>query len=131
MIGALLSLAPGLFKLGGKLIEDKDKKAEYAFKVQEMMQTLAFKLLETKTYPWIDGLVKLAYASESIIKGLFRPVVSALALAFVAYCDYKGIPLSQLVEGIMASLFPAWGASRLKEKLVKKKQIDYDDEESW
>lgn len=131
MIGLLTSLAPGLFKLGGKLIEDKDKKAEYAFKVQEMMQTLAFKLLETKSYPWIDGLVKLAYASEAIVKGLFRPVVSALALAFVAYCDYKGIPLSQLVEGIMASLFPAWGASRLKEKMVAQKQKRIEEDEDW
>jgi len=131
MMGLLTGLLPGLFKLGGKLIEDKDKKAEYAFKVQEMMQTLAFKLLETKSYPWIDGLVKLAYASEAIIKGLFRPIVSTLALAFVAYCDYKGIPLSQLVEGIMASLFPAWGASRLKEKMSKKKQLEDDNEMGW
>ena len=130
MLGLLTGILPGLFKLGGKLIEDKDKRAEYAFKVQEMAQTLAFKLLETKSYPWIDGLVKLAYASEAIIKGLFRPIVSALSLAFVAYCDYKGIPLSQLVEGIMASLFPAWGASRLKEKM-KQKQLEDDNEIGW
>lgn len=132
MIGLLTAVLPSLFKLGDKLIQDEDKKAEYAFRVQEMFFKQMEVLIAAKTYPWVDALVKLAYASEQIIKGLFRPIVSALALAFVAYCDYKGIALSQLVEGIMASLFPAWGASRLKEKIEKKKiKKELEEDEDW
>ena len=126
MLGILTSALPGIFKLGGKLIEDKDKKAEYAFKVQDMAHDLALKMLDVKTYPWVDALVKLAYASEQIIKGLFRPLFSALALCFVAYCEFKGIELSGMVEGVMVSLFPAWGASRHASK--NKKQLVEDDE---
>lgn len=129
MLGILTSILPGVFKLGGKLIEDKDKRAEYAFKVQGMAHELALKMLDVKTYPWVDALVKLAYASEQIIKGLFRPLFSALALCFIAYCEYKGIELSGVVEGVMVSLFPAWGASRYKEKQKQKKQIE--DDEDW
>lgn len=128
MISLLTSLAPGLFKLGGKLIEDKDKKAEYAFKVQQMMHDLAFKLLETKTYPWIDGLVKLAYASEAIIKGLLRPIGAAIMTGFVIYAELNGIPLSGTVEAVLLAAFPGWMTSRHVEKGKKKKpEIEDDD----
>ena len=87
MIGLLTSLVPGLFNLGGKLIQDADKKAEYSFKVLEMSQDLALKMLEVKTYPWIDGLVKLSYAGEQIIKGLFRPIITAVGFGFGLYFE--------------------------------------------
>ena len=119
MINAILGLVPGLFQLGGKLIEDKDKKNEYAFKVLEMTHELSLKLLDTKTYPWVDALVKLSYAAENIIKGLFRPIASVGAALFVAYCEMKGIELSPMVEGVFVSLLPAWGLSRYKEKKSK------------
>lgn len=124
MIQALLGLVPGLLKLGDKMIEDKDKKAEYAFNVQRMYFEMAEKLLDTKTFPWVDALVKLAYSSTAIIKGLIRPVGSIAALGFVAYCELNGIELSPMVEAIMASLLPAWGVSRYKEKMSKN---DSDD----
>lgn len=117
MINILASILPSLFKLGDKLIEDKDQKAEFAFKTQEMAQQLALKMLDVKTYPWVDALVKLAYASEQIVKGLFRPLVSAAGLVFVAYCEISGITLSPAVETVLISLFPAWGVSRYKEKI--------------
>lgn len=119
MIQAILGLVPGLFQLGGKLIEDKDKRNEYAFKVLEMTHEMSLKLIEMKTYPWVDALVKLAYASEAIIKGLFRPVASVGALVFLGYCQIKGIELSPVVEGVLVALAPAWGYSRYKEKMTK------------
>lgn len=120
MIQAILGIIPGILKLGGELIEDKDKKNEYAFKALELTHELSLKLLDTKTYPWIDGLVKLSYASENIIKGLFRPIASTIAMGFVGYCELNGIELSPMVEGVMVSLLPAWGVSRYKEKQAKK-----------
>jgi len=127
MIQMLLgSVLPGLFKLGDKMIEDKDKKNEYAFKVLEMTQEMGLKLLDTKTYPWVDALVKLAYASEALIKGLFRPIAAAGALIFVGYCEVQGIELTPTIEAVMVSLMPAWGISRYKEKQKKN-----DSEIGW
>jgi len=117
MLGLLTSLIPSLLNLGDKLIEDKDKKNEYAFKVLEMSQEMGMKLLDAKTYPWVDALVKLAYASEQIVKGLFRPLGSIACLIFVAYCEMNSIELSPAVQTVMVSIFPGWVYSRYKEKL--------------
>ena len=91
-------------------------KVEFAFKVQEM----AFKQMETliaaKTYPWVDGLVKLAYASEQIIKGLFRPIASSCMFIFAMYCEMNAIELSETVQALLYGAFPAWGVSRHVEK---------------
>ena len=124
MIGLFASLLPGLFKIGDKLIEDKDQKMKFAFQVQEM----AFKQMETlinaKTYPWIDGLVKLAYAAEQIVKGLFRPIASGLMLGFAMYCEVSHIELSDGVQAILYGAFPAWGVSRHVSKNKKKESVD-------
>jgi hypothetical protein len=124
--GILGSLIPGLFKLGDKLIEDKDKKNEFAFRVLEMAHELSLKLIDTKTYPWIDGLVKLAYASEAIVKGLLRPLGSAAMTGFAIYADLHGIELSAGVEAVLYAAFPAWGASRHAEKAKKQKEEESD-----
>jgi len=123
-------MLPSLFKLGGKMIKDQDKQMEYAFKALEMSNNLALKLMDTKTYPWIDGLVKLAYASESIIKGLFRPLGSAAMLGFAIYAEINNIDLSAGVEAILYGAFPAWGASRhvAKKDEAKSKTIDFEDD---
>ena len=127
MISLFTSLIPSLFKIGDKMIVDQDKKQEFAFKVQEM----AFKQMETlinaKTYPFVDALVKLSYAAEQIVKGLFRPIGAAIMTGFVIYAEVKGIELSGTVETILISAFPAWGASRHAEKKKKKEVIDDDD----
>jgi hypothetical protein len=132
MIQMLLgSLLPGLFKLGDKMIVNEDKKMEFAFKTQEMTFKVMEVMLATKTYPWIDGLVKLAYASEAIIKGLFRPVISA---GLFIYGLTNPDLLKQLHElgvigdtGIlgMFGAFPAWMKSRHDEK--KQKPVSDDD----
>jgi len=126
MLGLLSAVIPGLFKIGDKLIEDKDKKAEYAFKVQEMFFKQMEVLIAAKTYPWVDALVKMSYAAEQIIKGLFRPIASALMLAFAMYCEVSAIELSDGVQAILYGAFPAWGASRHIDK-QKKKVIEDDD----
>lgn len=113
MINLIAGALPGLLKIGDKLIEDKDKRAEFAHKAMEIM-------LQTNTYKWVDALVKLSYASEQIVKGLFRPLGAAAAFIFVAYCQIKGIELSPVVETVGVSLAPAWGVSRYKEKTQKK-----------
>lgn len=121
MLQALTSLIPGLFKLGSELIEDPDKKTEFAFKTQELYHQLATKLLDTKTFPWVDALVKLAYASEAIVKGFIRPVGSFALAAFAAYCDVKGITLSDTVSTLLYGAPIAWGTSRHIEKREKAK----------
>ncbi len=129
MFSLLTSLIPGLFKLGDKLIEDKDKKAEYAFKVQEMFFKQMEVLIAAKTYPWVDALVKLAYASEQIVKGLFRPIGAGVLTGFVIYAEYQGIELSPTIEALGAAAFPGWMASRHVEKGKKKK--DDEGELGW
>jgi hypothetical protein len=128
MISLFTSLIPSLFKIGDKLIADEDKKMEFAFKVQEMAFKQMEQLINAKTYPWVDALVKLAYASEQIIKGLFRPIASACMLAFAMYCEVSTIELSDGVQAILYGAFPAWGASRHIDKQKKKKVIDEDED---
>jgi len=126
MIGLITSVLPSLLKIGDKMIEDKDQKAEYAFKVQE----IAFKQMETmlnaKTYPFVDALVKLSYASEQIVKGLFRPLGSAAMTGFLFYAEIYNIELSGAVEAVCAAAFPGWMASRYTEKKTKAKKENFD-----
>lgn len=132
MISLFASLLPSIFKLGDKMIVDKDKKAEFAFKVQEM----AFKQMETlinaKTYPWVDALVKLAYASEQIIKGLFTPILTAVGFGFGIYFELNNIEVSTMTETILFGSFPAWRVARQKEKNAKiEKQKKEEELDPW
>ena len=131
MLNVLMGLLPNMFKLGGKLIQDADQRAEYAFRVLEMLQSFMEKMLETKTYPWIDGLVKLAYAGESIVKGLIRPLGALGMMAFAIYAEVNGMELSEVVQGILYGAAPAWGFSRHQEKKAKQKVVEYDDGDDW
>jgi len=129
MMALLTSLLPSLFSLGGKLIEDKDKRAEFAFKVQEMAFKQMEVLISAKTYPWVDALVKMAYASKQIVKGLFRPVVSAGLFVYgminpdmLQQLHALGIAGDAGIVGVFGA-FPAWMKSRHDEK-KKKPNID-------
>lgn len=122
MIEAILSAFTSLVGLGGKMVLDKDKQAEYANKALEMANGLALKLLDTKTYPWVDALVKLAYASDAIIKGLFRPLCTAVGTAYfmmhpelIDKLHSMGTEGDLLLTAVFGS-FPAWMASRHQEK---------------
>lgn len=136
MMSLFASIIPSLFKLGDKMITDVNKKQEFAFKVQEM----AFKQMETlinaKTYPWVDALVKLSYASEQVVKGLFTPILTAVAFGFGIFFELTGIEISVGVEAILFGSFPAWRVARQKEKnakieLMKMKKVIDDDEMGW
>jgi hypothetical protein len=129
MLQVLGAILPGLFNIGDKLIEDKDKKAEFAFKVQEMAYKQMEVLMGTKTYPWIDGLVKLAYAGEVIIKGLFRPIAATGLFLYGLYNPEQMLWLQDnlgvIGDGVVATVFgalPAWGVDRGLDKRKKKKQ---------
>lgn len=123
MFGLLTSLLPGLLKIGDKMIEDKDKRLDFALKTQEMSFKVMEALLNVQTYKWVDALTKLAYSSEQIIKGLFRPVVSA---GLFIYAIINPEILDKLHNsagwagdlGIagMFGAFPAWMKSRHDEK---------------
>jgi len=126
MISLFASLIPSLFKIGDKMIVDKDKKMEFAFKTQEMMFKQMETLINAKTYPWVDALVKMAYASEQIVKGLFRPIGAAIMTGFLIYAELNDIQLSGLVESLCAAAFPSWMASRHIDK-NKKKDVTEDD----
>ena len=119
MIGLIDSLIGAAANIGGKLIEDKDKKAEFAFKTLELAQRAMEVLLNTKTYPWIDGMVKLLYGVKELIVPMFRPVGSFAMAAFAAYCDTHGIPLSDTVSTLLYGAPVAWGTSRHIEKSRK------------
>lgn len=122
MISLITALIPGLMNMGGKLIEDKDKRAEFADKALQMANDLALKMLDTKTYPWVDALVKLSYASEQIVKGLIRPLGSAAMTGFLFYAEINEIELSGTIETICAAAFPGWMASRHVNKNKEKNE---------
>lgn len=127
MIQMLLgSVMPGLFKLGDKLIEDKDQRNKFAFKTQEMTFKMMEVMLNTKTYPWVDALVKLSYASEQIIKGLFRPLGSFAMAGFAAYCQVNDITLPTELQYLLYGAPVGWGVSRHAEKAKKKKETEDD-----
>lgn len=113
IIGEIFS---GLLGIGKELIEDKDKRAEFSFRVAELQIKLAEKLLTMQTSPWVDAAVKLLYATKELIVPLFRPVVSGAMAGFVGYAQVKGITLSPAVEAAFAGAFPGWIISRHIEK---------------
>lgn len=121
----ILSLVDAALQIGKELVEDKDKKAELAYSTME-------KLLSSKTYRWVDGLVKLSYAAEQIVKGLIRPLAS---VTMFVYGVMNPDVLAQLHAlgtagdvGIAAMLgsAPAWGVGRHIEKKKKMEAEDYD-----
>ena len=121
----ILSLVDAALQIGKELVEDKDKKAELAYSTME-------KLLDSKTYRWVDGMVKLSYAAEQITKGLIRPIAS---VSMFIYGVMNPEVLQQLHAlgtagdvGIAAMLgsAPAWGVGRHIEKKKKMVHEDYD-----
>lgn len=116
MFGLISSVIDAAANLGGKLIEDKDKKTEFAFKMADLAERHMEALLNKDTYKWIDALVKLSYASEQIVKGLFRPIGSLVLAGFAAYCDTHDVQLSATIETMLYGAPFAWGYSRHTDK---------------
>ena len=134
MLSLLPNIITGLLGLGSKLILDKDKQAEFVFKVQEMAHELALKLLETKTYPWVDALVKVAYAGDTIIKGLIRPIVATGLFLWGILNPEDIIKLQQLGDVGQAAAYavfgalPAWGVDRGLSKVRESKKKEKREE---
>lgn len=106
----------GLFDIGKELITDKDKLIEFNFKTAELKSKMIMALLQTKTHPTVDAIVKIILTLNTF----WRPLVGACMTAFGAYCHWKGVDLgSPLTHGIFDGAFPAWGASRHVEKNKK------------
>ena len=116
-----IPLLTGLIDIGKELIEDKDKRNEFAIRSQELTHETMRIMLQTETSPWIDGAVKILYALQTF----WRPAVSAGVLVWgLLNPDAIGVlhQLGTVGDGVIASVFgsfPAWGISRHKEKMKK------------
>lgn len=107
----ILPIASGLLKLGSKFILDKDKQAEFQFKVIEMTYSFMEKIVTMQTVPWVDAFVKILFA----LLALARPLGTF-------YLSLKGVDMAVdagsvdgLSGGLMA-MFPAWGTAREANK---------------
>jgi hypothetical protein len=116
-VSAIVGLVSQIVSVGSELIEDKDKRNEFAFQSQKLSFELLGQLLSTKTIPWVDALVKIILT----LKVFIRPVVGAAMTAFGAYAHYKGIQIEPAMHAIFDAAAPAWGISRHQEKKEKVK----------
>ena len=113
LIGNIINSIIGISK---EVIVDKDKQIEFEYKAKELWWAQSSELLKTTTVPWVDATVKILFALNS----LWRPIGSAFMTAFAAYCAINGIMLSDTMNTIFASAFPAWGVSRHISKINTK-----------
>ncbi len=128
MIGLLAAALPSIFKLGDKLIVDKDKKAEYAYKVQEMSFKLIESIVTMKTIPWVDAFVKVLVALVSLARPLGSFYLTIMGVDMVVEAGEV-----DLVSGGLASAFPTWMGAREVNKARKHKEklVKSDDWDDW
>jgi hypothetical protein len=111
----MVSVIESILSLGMQHLENKEKKEQLAFNTIEAM-------LQSKTYVFVDALVKLAYAGEAITKSLIRPAFSCGLFIYGLLNPEQLVKLHELgTVGDMgiATIFgaaPAWGYSRHVEK---------------
>lgn len=117
LIPIIGSLFGGLIDTVKEVVPDKDKQLELTTKMLEHQLEFQKVMLAQSTVPWVDALVKLAYAGEQIVKGLVRPVASVAMGAFAAWAAYKQVPMPQELLLMFGGAPLAWGLSRhLKDK---------------
>ena len=111
----MIGIIESALGIGMKYMESQDKKEQLALDTVKAMLT-------SKTYRFVDALVKLAYAAEQITKGLLRPMFS---VGMFIYGLNNVDVMKQLIElgivgeaavGAIFGSAPAWGYSRHKEK---------------
>jgi hypothetical protein len=125
MLAALLgSVIPGLIKLGDKVIVDKDKQLEYAYKTQELTFALLEKIVTMQTIPWVDGVVKLLFA----LIALARPLGTLWLTLKGIQLHVDGTLLPEVVHYAMDGAFGAWAIDRHFDKKKKEKQERLLDE---
>lgn len=107
------------FDFGGKVlgvvsewVEDKDLALKISLEIQKLSQDFSLQVLNTQTNPFIDGAVKLAYASRDVFIPLLRPIGSAALTAFGLYAHQQGMQIDPLVHGMLDSAFPGWMGMR-------------------
>jgi len=120
VISAITDVFKGVIGVVDQLVEDKDKKNELIYKIMEMQNQLNLTVLQLKTVPWVDAMVKILFAVRDLIIPLLRPVIAAALTGFVAYAEVKGITLSPAVEAAFAAAFPGWMYSRHVTKTKEK-----------
>ena len=106
-------------------VEDKDLKAKLIVEMRKIEMDGMTTLLKTSTNPFVDGTVKLMYASVSLV----RPLTSVgLFLYGLAFPEKLG-ELYQINETLGtvagAAVFgsaPAWGVSRHLQKKAETKE---------
>lgn len=122
----------GALGLGMQIISQFMTSSE---KKEEAASDLIKTLVQTKTWRWVDALVKLSYASEQLVKGLLRPAFSAGLFVYAIANPDALVKLHELGTvgdaGIMTmfSAFPGWMYSRHKTKQVEtQKGLPPDDD---
>ena len=116
LITGAFELGKKLLDIGDQFIEDKDKKAEYAFTIAKLSQEFSNTILTTTTNPKVDALVKVMYAMRDVIIPLFRPLGAALITAFGLYAHNKGIEIDPVIHGTLDAAFPGWMTGRQVHK---------------
>lgn len=106
-----------LIGLASEFIEDPDKQAKFKLEAQKLQSRTIDSLLGTTTIPWVDALVKVLVALNT----LWRPVGGALMTAFGMYAHWKGIDISTALHATFDGAFPAWGLSRHQDKANQEK----------
>ncbi len=124
----MIGIIESALGIGMKYMESQDKKEQLALDTVKAMLT-------SKTYRFVDAIVKLAYAAEQITKGLLRPMFSiGMFIWGLNNVDVMKqlIDLGIVGEGAVAAIFgaaPAWGYSR--HQLKKKSAKISDDEDDF
>lgn len=119
LIPVIGSIFTGLIDLAKEATDDKDKQMALTTQLMEAKMKMLTAILQQQTIPWVDAVVKLAMASDQIIKGLWRPVGSFAMAGFAGYCILNGIPIPAWADPVMAAMGMspvAWGVSRYMEK---------------
>lgn len=108
---ALAKLGTGLIGLGSEYIEDKDKRNEFSFKVQEMIHTATDSARDHD---------KASYGITFVdaIRGLIRPVIT-LAMS-ANYVINRGENFNQYDYMVLGVVLTFWFGGRELQKLFKK-----------
>ncbi len=128
----VVSLIKEAIGAGKELIEDKDKRNQFADNNSERAYKLAETIIKRETTPKVDAIVKLAYAARDCILPMFRPVGGFILSAAGVYLAINHPDTHELIMGALIGSGPAWGYSRYKEKVKGVNQPSteaFDDEE--
>lgn len=99
-----------------QFVDDGDLSAKLKNEILTKQMDFSTTLVQTKTTPKTDALVKLLFALRDVAIPLFRPVGSALLAGFGAYLAVNQIPTPEWLDAMMVAAFPGWMVSRHSTK---------------